>query len=212
MKDLDDLIAGATELSERGHTKGEIADELNVSRETASWLVARSEPAKTPQPVGDPSDIHVDWKTIGGDSRRLSDASAAMASLLADHSLADGITVGIEKAGVPLATNVARRLETDLSTYTPRKHRWEQGNIEDLAGSFSRNFAEVDGRSCAVVDDTLTSGTTMAETIDAIRDAGGTPLAGVVLVDKQGVDRIDDVPVYSLIQVIRVGEAAPSDA
>ena len=39
MKNVDDLIEGARELSERGFSKGEIADELNVSRETASWLV-----------------------------------------------------------------------------------------------------------------------------------------------------------------------------
>jgi orotate phosphoribosyltransferase len=42
MKNVDDLIASAAELAGRGLSKGEIADELNVSRETASWLVDRA--------------------------------------------------------------------------------------------------------------------------------------------------------------------------
>lgn len=207
MKNIDDLIEGAAELAEHGHTKGEIADELNVSRETASWLVERSgggTPAR-PTSTPDPNDIHVDWSAFGRDSTRLYHVSAAMADLLSKQGEAVDLTVGIEKAGVPLATTVAKELNTDLATYAPRKHQWDEGDMEDLAGSFSRNFADIRGRECYVVDDTITSGTTMTETLDAIRDAGGTPVAGVVLVDKQGLDDLDAVPIYSLLQVIRVG-------
>ena len=46
----------------------------------------------------------------------------------------------------------------------------------------------------------------MGEAIAAIREQGGDPVAAVVLVDKQGVDDLDGVPVYSLVQAIRVGE------
>ena len=69
MKNVDDLIASAAELAERGLSKGEIADELNVSRETASWLVDRGgtgESTAEPEPPGatdaggGPHDIHVD--------------------------------------------------------------------------------------------------------------------------------------------------------
>jgi len=41
MKNVDDLIGSANELADQGLSNGEIADELNVSRETASWLVER---------------------------------------------------------------------------------------------------------------------------------------------------------------------------
>ena len=44
------------------------------------------------------------------------------------------------------------------------------------------------------------------ETVEAIREEGGTPVACCVVVDKQGVEEIDGVPVYSLINVIRVGD------
>jgi len=114
------------------------------------------------------------------------------------------LTVGIEKAGVPIATVVARELEADIATYVPRKHQWEDGDLEGLQGTFSRNFADMRERRCYVVDDTITSGTTMSETIDVIRDRGGKPVSCGVLVDKQGVEEINRVPVHSLVQVIAV--------
>jgi orotate phosphoribosyltransferase len=208
MKNVDDLIESANELAGQGLSNGEIADELNVSRETASWLVERGDGASTtakPEPdVGDDlADIHVDWSALGRDSTRLSDVGHAMADLLGEGEDID-LVVGIEKAGTPLATTVALELDADLAAYAPRKHQWEEGDIEDLSGSFSRNFAEIRGRECYVVDDTITSGTTMTETIDAIGEAGGTPVGCGVLVDKRGVGELEGVPVESLLQVIRV--------
>lgn len=206
MKNVDDLMESAAELANRGLSKGEVADELNVSRETASWLVDRAGGSSAPADVDrEPQDVHVDWSTIGRDSGRLAHVSRAMADLLSKHGEDVDLTVGIEKAGAPIATMVGHVLDTDLATYAPRKHQWEEGDIEDLGGGFSRNFATIRGRECYVVDDTITSGTTMRETIEAIRGAGGEPVCGVVLVDKQGLDAIENVPLYSLVQVIPVG-------
>ena len=216
MKNVDDLIESARELAGRGFSRGEIADELNVSRETASWLVERSGAATSGQTPGDgdagdsshnggPHDVHVDWSAIGRDSARLAYAGMAMADLLSKEGEDVDLTVGIEKAGAPLATVVARELDTDIAAYAPRKHQWEEGDIEDLEGTFSRNFADIRDRECYVVDDTITSGTTMRETVDAIAERGGEAVACVVLVDKQGVEEVRGVPVYSLIQAIRVG-------
>jgi len=207
MKNIDDLIESAAELAEHGLSKGEIADELNVSRETASWLVEQSEAGTRPpvEPAGGPHDIHVDWSTIGRDSARLSFVGNALADLLANEGEEVDLTIGIEKAGAPLATTVAQRLDTDLGTYAPSKHQWDDDADQSLGGSFSRNFAQIRDRDCYVVDDTITSGTTMTETIEAIQDEGGNPVAGVVLADKRGISDIDGVPIYSLLQVIRVG-------
>jgi len=212
VKNVDDLIESATALAGQGLSKGEIADELNVSRETASWLVERggADAAERDDEAdaagGGPHDIHVDWSAVGRDSARLGHVSAALADLLAKQGEAVDLTVGIEKAGVPIATEVARSMDTDLSTYAPAKHQWEEGDIDDLGGTFSRNFAEIRGRDCYVVDDTITSGTTMTETVEAVKEEGGNPVACAVMVDKQGVEEIEGVPVYSLVQVIQVSE------
>ena len=215
MKNVDDLTENAAELAARGLSKGEIADELNVSRETASWLVERSgiersdavtardeDPRPTP---AEPLDVHVDWSAIGRDSGRLAAVGSALADLVERDRTDVDLTIGIEKAGAPLATIVARELDTDLGTYAPRKHQWEEGDLSEESGTFSRNFAQIHGRECFVVDDTITSGTTMTETVDAIREQGGDPVACVVLADKRGIGEIDGVPVYSLLQVISVG-------
>jgi orotate phosphoribosyltransferase len=77
--------------------------------------------------------------------------------------------------------------------------------MADTGGSFSRNFADIRNRDCYVVDDTITSGTTISETIQSIEGRGGTPVACVVLVDKQGIDHVEGVPVYSLLEVMSVG-------
>ena len=209
MKNVDTLIESAAELAERGLSKGEIADELNVSRETASWLVERSGTESDVSPrvreTTSPQDIHVDWNAIGRDSARLTHVSKAMADLLSKEGDEVDLTVGIEKAGVPLATIVARELDTDLSASAPAKHQWEEGDIDELGGGFSRNFAPIDNEECYVVDDTITSGTTLTETVEAIQARGGEPVACVVLVDKQGLEAVEGVPVYSLINVVSVG-------
>jgi len=209
MKNVDTLIESAAELAERGLSKGEIADELNVSRETASWLVERSgtesDFAPRARETTGPQDIHVDWNAIGRDSARLTHVSKAMADLLSKEGDGVDLTVGIEKAGVPLATIVARELDTDLSAYAPAKHQWDEGDIDDLGGGFSRNFSPIENEECYIVDDTITSGTTLTETVEAIRARGGKPVACVVLVDKQGLEAVEGVPVYSLINVVSVG-------
>ena len=208
MKNVDNLIESAAELAGRGLSRGEIADELNVSRETASWLVERGgvehEADQEPRATASPQDIHVDWSAIGRDSRRLTHVSHAMADLISKDDTEVGLTVGIEKAGVPLATVVANELDTDIAAYGPAKHQWEEGDIEDFDGGFSQNFAAVSEENCYIIDDIITSGTTMRETITAVRDCGGTPVGCVVLVDKQGLDEIDGVPVSSLMNVVSV--------
>ncbi len=212
MKNVDDLIESARELEAHGLSKGEIADELNVSRETAKWLVEQSaKTARRPASTSDttdtsPDDIHVDWSSLGRNSQRLAYTAKTMANVIDAEAETIESTVGIEKAGVPLATAVARALDTELAAYAPAKHRWEEGDIEDqeFGGSFSRNFAQVEGKKCVIVDDTITSGTTMTETIEAVKAEGGEVVACVVLVDKQGVSELEGVPVHSLVQVMRV--------
>ena len=153
-----------------------------------------------------PDGIHVDWSAIGRASTRLTYVGSGMADLLSAHDDEANLTIGIEKAGAPLATVVAQELDTEIAAYAPSKHRWEEERPDDLEGSFSRNFADVSGRDCYIVDDTVTSGTTLRETINAVRNEGGNPTAAVVVVDKQGLDRAEGVSVYSLINVIPVDQ------
>ncbi|WP_152040234.1 transcriptional regulator GfcR [Salinigranum salinum] len=207
MKSIDKLIERAGELTRHGLSQGEIADELNVSRETASWLVNQSDPGATPEPAtASPSDVHVDWSAIGRDGHRLSLLGAIMADLLAHEGEDVDLTVGIGKSGAPLATVISQELDTDLSVYMPSKYQWNEDEREVETGSFSQNFATIRDRDCYIVDDNIDTGQTMTETIERLRESGGTPRACVVLTDKLGQSEIEGVPVYSLIKMVRMGE------
>jgi orotate phosphoribosyltransferase len=207
MKSIDKLIQSAEQLTAHGLTQGEIADELNVSRETASWLVAQSGGQPSDEtPTESPVDIHVDWSAIGRDSHRLTHLGAIMADLLAHEGDDVDLTVGIGKSGAPLATVISQELDTDLSVYMPSKYQWNEDESGPTTGSFSQNFGTIRDRDCYIVDDNIDTGQTMTETIERIRKSGGTPRAAVVLTDKLGRDEIDGVPVYGLIKMVQMGE------
>jgi len=207
MKYIDQLIQSADQMTDQGLTQGEIADELNVSRQTASWLVGQSgQGASEETTAASPTDVHIDWSAIGRDGRRLSRLGGIMADLLVSEGPEVDLTVGVGKSGAPLATVVSQELATDLSVYMPSKYQWNDDERSPDTGSFSRSFAAIEGRDCFVVDDNIDTGQTMTETIERVRDSGGTPKAAVVLTDKLGRDEIEGVPIHSLINVVQMGE------
>ncbi len=207
MKSIAALIENAQALTQQGLSEGEVADELNVARETARWLVAQS----GRQPSGEesldsPMDVHVDWSAIGRDGHRLGLLGALMGDLLAGEGTDVDLTVGIGHSGGPLATVVSQELDTDLGVYMPGKYQSSDDTGDEATGIVSQNFATIEDSDCFVVDDNIDTGQTMTETIERIRDEGGTPKACVVLTDKLGQDEIGGVPVYSLIQMVQMGD------
>ena len=120
MRFIDEVIDRAEQLTENGLTQGEVADELNVSRETAGWLVGQRDgvTADTESTTTSPTDVHIDWSATGREGRHLSHAGAIMADLLASEGEAD-VTVGVGKTGAPLATVVSQERETGLTVYVP---------------------------------------------------------------------------------------------
>lgn len=205
MKKVDDLMESARELKERGLKSGEIADELNVSRETANWLLTHSPSDADEGDADAPGDIHLDWSAVGSSSRRLALTAAAMKDLIAeDLKQEPDAVVGIAKAGMPLATLVAEEFDARLAEYTPRKQKWGDDDYDELSGSFSRNFADVDGARCVVVDDVVTTGRTMTEAVRFVEKNGGKPVGAAVLANKSGKTSIDGVEVNSLVGVVRL--------
>ncbi|MCI6993649.1 orotate phosphoribosyltransferase-like protein [uncultured Methanobrevibacter sp.] len=198
------LIAKAQELRKHGFTTGEIADELNVSMDTARWLILQKTEKKTDAPV----DFAINWKSIGGNSTRLSYVSGALSDMALSHGEADTV-VGIAVSGVPFATVMADFIEdmtgidTSLAIFHPNKHRKDQDSTEDN-GAISTNFGTVEGKRVVIVDDVITSGKTVKEVIHTVKDLGGEPTCVTVLIDKAGLSEIEGVPVESLIKISRL--------
>ncbi|MDD1764144.1 MAG: orotate phosphoribosyltransferase-like protein [Methanobacteriaceae archaeon] len=194
------LIKKAYDLRSRGFTTGEIADELNVSKDTARWLILQGTDKKATEKEEAPLDFAINWKSLGGSSTRIRYVSAALADMAVQHGDVD-VIVGITVSGIPLATMMADILEADLAVFHPIKHR----KREDAGGAISGNFASVEGKRVVVVDDVITSGGTIGEAIKVLRTLKSKPIAAVVLIDKKGIPELEDVPVESLIRVSRLG-------
>lgn len=92
------LIKKAQELRQHGFTTGEIADELNVSMDTARWLTLQK---PTEEKTKAPTDFAINWKSVGGNSTRLRYVSGALSDMALSHGEAN-VVVGIAVSGVPL--------------------------------------------------------------------------------------------------------------
>ncbi len=199
------LIAKAQELRQHGFTTGEIADELNVSMDTARWLtLQKATEEKTEAPV----DFAINWKSIGGNSTRLSYVSGALSDMALTHGDVDTV-VGVAVSGIPFATVMADLIEdmsgenASLAIFHPHKHRKDADSSDD-EGTISTNFGSVEGKKVVIVDDVITSGKTAKEVIHTVKDLGGEPTCVTVLIDKAGLSEIEGVPVESLIKVSRL--------
>ena len=181
------LIAKAKELREHGFTTGEIADELNVSMDTARWLTLQK---ATEEKVEAPVDFAINWKSIGGNSTRLSYVSGALSDMALTHGDVDTV-VGVAVSGIPFATVMAEHIE-DMT-----------GEDTSLA-IFRTHFGSVEGKKVVIVDDVITSGKTAKEAIHTVKDLGGEPTCVTVLIDKAGLSEIEGIPVESLIKVSRL--------
>ncbi|MCC6028027.1 MAG: orotate phosphoribosyltransferase-like protein [Archaeoglobi archaeon] len=186
---IESLVERARRLKEKGLTTEEIADELNVSFETAMWLLTRA--TETP-----PSDIYVEWKNLSKPSR-LRLAALALSDMIMEKYSDVNVVVGIATSGIPLATMVAEELSCELAIYYPRRVREK----EIVEGVLSENFADVDGKNCVIVDDVISTGRTISGAIKAISASNGKVLCVAVIANKGG--RVD-APVLSLLRVTRI--------
>ncbi|HYC20697.1 MAG TPA: orotate phosphoribosyltransferase-like protein [Candidatus Bathyarchaeia archaeon] len=194
MNDLNDLISKAQELRENGLRSGEIADELNISRETATWLLTRSKSSQEPVP----KDIYVNWSEIGQNAERLRFVSLALVDMILETGEPD-VVIGVALSGLPLATLVADEIGAELAVFVPQKQKGSENG--GAKGSFSQNFADIAGKSCAIVDDVITTGSTAIELIGSIKEMQATPLSVAVLINKKGIDQVQNVPIRSLVQI-----------
>lgn len=204
MKNIETLMKKATELKSEGLVEGQISEELNVSSETVTWLLTHAETTGAAQ---GPKDISVDWSMIGRSAYRLSHISQALSDIIDECLISTDagvdVVVGIALSGLPLASMVANDLSAELAVYTPSKQMLIQEG-KKLRGNLSANFSDVKGKDVIIVDDVITSGKTLEETVEYLDEHGAKISAIAVLIDKKGTDEIAGVPVSSLLKVIRV--------
>tara|TARA_B100000282_G_scaffold199248_1_gene145756 strand:+ start:1260 stop:1811 length:552 start_codon:yes stop_codon:yes gene_type:complete len=175
-------------LRKDGLNSQQIADELSLSQDTISWLIADSSVNEKPQ------DVRIGWRTIGVRPQRIAAIGAIMADVAVEEcgDLIDTV-VGISINGVLFANEVASQLGCEVAI-----HRNVDG--EAGQGSLSNKYGQVAGKRVAIVDDVLSTGVTMSKTIDALREAGAEISLCLVLVNKTVRNEIDEVPLRGIIR------------
>ena len=199
MSRIEGLIEKAKKMKERGLTTGEIADELNVSRETALWLLTKAREDITP-----PSDIYIELKTLSSSPYRVRNIAKSLADMIIEKiDETPEVVIGIATSGIPVATMVAEELDSDFGIYYPRKLKWEKGK-QQMIGAMSENFAKADGKKCVAVDDIISTGSTIKEVSEYIKRREGKLLCASVIIDKKGIEEVDGAPVLSLFRIVRI--------
>lgn len=118
--------------------------------------------------------------------------TAALCADIAEwaRSLAPRTVAGPTTGGIILAHEVARQMEL-RAVYAER--------IENGRGrEFRRGFELGSGERVLVVDDIMTTGGSVQDTLDAVRRTGAQVVGAAVLVDRSGGAAGLDVPLHAL--------------
>ncbi|RLI63448.1 MAG: orotate phosphoribosyltransferase-like protein [Candidatus Asgardarchaeum californiense] len=189
MKEIDALRKKATKYKESGLTDHEIAEELNVSKDTALWILSKG---KNKKPEGD---VKIGWRSIGVYPSRISLIADALCDILLEETEKNDLdidtVVGIAINGIPVATYIADKLGLELAVFRPN---YEKG------GAFSSNYADVKDKNVVLVDDVVGSGDTFKNAIKTTKSEKGKPVLCLSIINKKAKNDMNGVPLRALIR------------
>jgi orotate phosphoribosyltransferase len=189
MKEIEVLINKALKYKEKGLTDYEIAEELNVSKETAAWLLDKR---KEKKPEGD---VKIGWRSIGVYPSRIGFISDALSDIILEEAekrdLEIDTVVGVAINGIPYATFIAEELCLELSVFRPHHEK---------VGAFSSNYASVKGKDVIIIDDVVGSGETLTGAIKATKAEKGNPVLCICVLNKRAVNTVANIPLRALIR------------
>jgi len=185
MKEVEALIKKALKLKEGGLTEHEIADELNVSKDTAVWLLSKK---KDKKPVGD---VKIGWRSVGVYPGRIGFISDALCDIVLEECEEIDTVVGIAINGIPYATFIADKLGLEMAVFRPHYEKM---------GAFSSNYAGVKNKNVLFVDDVVGTGNTFKAAIKATKAEKGNPKLCLAVLNKTTMDKIDNIKLRALIR------------
>jgi orotate phosphoribosyltransferase len=176
----------------KGLNTQQIADELSLSQTTIQWLSSSGVATEDR-----PSDIQVGWRSIAVKAGRIEAASYIFVDII-EEEIGDEVDaiVGISLNGIAFAQAIAGQMDLDLSI--------SRSINADEGGHLSEVFAGVAGKRVVVVDDVVSSGTTMRKTIRNLRSAGADVKLCMVLANKSNNNELEGAPLRGLVRVVTV--------
>lgn len=191
---IEKMAAKAADLKEKGHSTREICQEMHLSQATIEWLLAKQASEAFSEAL--PADVKVGWRTIGVSGSRISSIADIMADVILEEQQKKEFDVdmisGLTNNGIPLATIVSEILEVDFGMVRTSR--------EGTETNYASNYAGIEGKNVILIDDVISSGSTMKEAIKFVREQGGNAVLIMVLINKRGEDKLDNVPLRALIR------------
>ncbi len=189
MKEIEALRSKALKYKESGLTDYEIAEELNVSKETATWLLNKG---KDKKPEGE---VKIGWRSIGVYPSRIGAISDALSDIILEEvelkELDIDTVVGIAINGISYATFISESLGLELAVFRPHHEK---------TGAFSSNYASVKDKNVLIIDDVVGTGETLKSAIKATKAEKGKPVLCTCVINKKAFNEIDGVPLRGLIR------------
>ncbi|MEF8878945.1 MAG: orotate phosphoribosyltransferase-like protein [Candidatus Thermoplasmatota archaeon] len=186
MKEIERLINKALKYKEGGLSEHEIADELNVSRETAAWLLSKGKEEKP-----EDGDVKIGWRSVGVYPTRMSFISDAMVDIICEECETVDTILGVAINGISYATFIADKLGLELSVFRPHHEK---------AGAFCSNYATVKDKKVVIVDDVVGTGTTLRSAIKATKAEDGEPVLCTTVINKTSKNKVSNIPLRALIR------------
>ena len=187
---IDELRTKASELREKGLNTQQIADELSISQTTVKWLIEEGIVEKPPD------DIRIGWRTIGARATRIEAIGLILADITDEEGGNVDTIVGISINGIAFAQSLAGYIDADFAIF-----RSVDG---EGTGHLSNKYGNVAGRNVAIIDDVLSTGSTMSKTIESLRSQGANVTLCMVLVNKTERNEIAGVPLRGIIRAVKV--------
>ena len=188
------MTVKAAELKEKGHSAREICQEMHLSQATVEWLLAKQASESFSETL--PADVKVGWRTIGVSGSRMSSIADIMADVILEEQQNKefnfDMIAGLTNNGIPLATLVSEILEVDFGMVRTSR--------EGTETNYASNYAGLEGKNIILIDDVISSGSTMKEAITFVKEQGGNTVLIMVLINKKAEDELDDVPLRALIR------------
>jgi len=193
---VDELRAKVQEDRNKGLNTQQIADELSLSQTTIQWL-STEKYSNNVASEDRPTDVQVGWRSVAVKASRIEAISYIFADII-EEEIGDEVDtiVGISINGIPFAQAIAGQLDLDLAV--------SRSISEEEGAHISEIFANVSGKMVVVVDDVVSSGTTLKKTINNLRKAGADVRLCLVLANKSEVNALEGVPLRGLVRVVTV--------
>ena len=191
---IENMMARAKELKEKGQSNREISQEMHLSQATVEWLLAKQASENFDGAL--PPDVKVGWRTIGVSGSRIQAIAEIMADVILEEQDNIGfeldMVAGVTNNGVPLATIVSDLLGVDFGMIRPSR--------EGTQINYASNYAGLKGKNIVLIDDVVSSGSTAEEVIKFVKERKGVPVLAMALINKKADNKIDDVPLRALIR------------